>query len=81
MIGLQDMLLQTNGDTIYLLPAWPRAWDVDFRLHAPGDTVVEGRVEHGRLVELVVTPESRGSDIVNLWEVEVESVAGGGNAA
>ncbi len=68
MIGLQEMLLQTNGDVIYLLPAWPRDWDVAFKLHAPQNTVVAGRVENGRLVQLSITPEQRRADVINLWE-------------
>jgi alpha-L-fucosidase 2 len=49
---------------IRLLPAWPREWNVDFRLHAPGQTVVEGRVEQGRLCEFRITPETRRRDVV-----------------
>ena len=36
MIGLQEMLLQTNGELILLFPAWPLEWNVHFKLHAPG---------------------------------------------
>ncbi len=64
MIGLQEMLLQTIGDEIRVLPAWPKDWDVDFKLHAPQQTVVEARVKNGRLVSLKVTPESRRKDLV-----------------
>lgn len=65
MIGLQEMLtLQTIGDAIYLLPAWPRGWGVDFKLHAPRQTTVECRVRNGRITELTVSPESRRKDIV-----------------
>jgi len=64
MIGLQEMLLQTIGDEIRLLPAWPKDWDVDFKLHAPRQTVVEGKVRGGKLVELKVTPEGRRKDVV-----------------
>ena len=42
MKTLQAMLLQTEDKTILLLPAWPADWDVDFKLHAPYNTVVEG---------------------------------------
>ena len=55
MIGLQDMLLQENGDDLYLLPAWPMDWDVDFKLHAPRQTVVEGRLHNGVLADVKVT--------------------------
>ena len=56
---IQSMLLQYEGDKIFLLPAWPREWNCDFKLNAPGNTTVEGRVENGELKDLVVTPASR----------------------
>ncbi len=55
----QLMLLQYNGRTIYLLPAWPPAWDCQFKLHAPANTIVEGEVSGGKVTRLEVTPESR----------------------
>jgi len=64
MIGLQEMLLQTIGDRIQVLPCWPRDWDVDFKLHAPQQTVVEASVKQGKIVSLKVTPESRRKDLV-----------------
>ncbi len=64
MIGLQEMLMQTIGDEIRLFPAWPTEWDVDFKLHAPRNTTVQGRLKNGTLTELVVTPESRKADLV-----------------
>lgn len=64
MIGLQEMLMQTIGDDIRLLPAWPKDRDVDFRLHAPHKTTVEGRVHNGKLVDLKVTPESRRKNVI-----------------
>lgn len=70
MIGLQDMLLQTKGKDIYLLPAWPRNWDVDFKLSAPFETIVQGEVRKGELVRLVVTPESRKADVMNMWATQ-----------
>ena len=65
MIGLQEMLMQTIGDQIVLFPAWPKEWDVDFKLHAPGNTVVECSLKEGEIVRLEVTPESRKKDIVS----------------
>ena len=64
MLGLQEMLMQTVGDEIRLLPAWPNEWNVDFKLHAPHRTTVAGRVRNGKLIEMKVTPESRGKDVV-----------------
>ncbi len=65
MIALQRMLLQYEGDEIFLFPAWPKEWDVDFKLHAPHNTVVEGILKNGEVTQLKVTPEERGKDIVN----------------
>ncbi len=62
-IALQRMVLQADDGTIHLLPAWPKDWDVEFRLHAPGRTVVEGRVKQGQVCELRVTPEARRADV------------------
>jgi len=62
------MLMQcapmSEGGKILLLPAWPKDWDVSFRLHAPGNTVVECRYIGGKVERLVVTPESRRKDVV-----------------
>jgi len=63
--GLQQMLLQTDGRKLLLLPAWPAGWDADFKLHAPYLTVIEGKVRNGRLTELVVTPAGRRVDVVD----------------
>lgn len=65
MIGLQEMLLQANGKQIYLFPAWPKDWDVHFKLHAPYQTTVEGTLKDGKLISLKVLPESRKKDIIN----------------
>jgi hypothetical protein len=64
MKAFQAMLLQTDGDRIFLFPAWPKEWDVEFKLHAPRQTVVEGVHRDGRLTSLKVTPGSRRADVV-----------------
>ena len=66
MIGLQEMLLQVEGKKIYLFPAWPRNWDVHFKLHAPYKTTIEGTLKSGKLVNLKVLPESRTADVINM---------------
>jgi hypothetical protein len=68
MVGMQEMLLAPEpGPTgkLHLFPAWPKDWDVDFKLHAPGQTIVEGVFKGGKIESLKVTPESRAKDIVN----------------
>lgn len=66
MIGMQEMLLQTNGEKIYIFPAWPAAWDVHFKLHAPQNTTVEVKMENGKVIFINVFPKERDKDIVNL---------------
>jgi hypothetical protein len=63
MLALQSMLLQEVGDQILLCPAWPEGWDVSFRLHASGRTVVTGEVRGGELASLQVQPGSRHDDV------------------
>ena len=63
MKTLQAMLLQTDGQKIFLLPAWPKQWDVEFKLHAPQKTIVEGVYRGGKVQSLRVTPESRRTDV------------------
>jgi hypothetical protein len=64
MIGFQEMLLQTPGDALILFPAWPKEWDVEFKLHAPGGTIIEARQVNGCLTYLSVLPLSRRKDVV-----------------
>ena len=74
MVGMQEMLMQTHDSPdelrsgkpgkIRLLPAWPAQWDVDFKLHAPGRTTVEGRVRSGKMTSLKVTPKERQDDVI-----------------
>jgi len=61
---LQYMLMQTDGKKIILLPAWPKEWNADFKLHAPYNTTVEGRVVNGEVIDLKVIPESRQKDVI-----------------
>jgi hypothetical protein len=64
MTALQTMLLQTEDDKILLLPAWPKQWDVAFKLHASDRTVVECVYRGGKIERLTVTPTSRAKDVV-----------------
>lgn len=68
MIGLQEMLLQTNDEKILLFPAWPAEWDVHFKLHASGNTTVEAELKDGKVINLRVSPVERMKDVVNMIE-------------
>jgi hypothetical protein len=69
MIGMQEMLLQVDGRKLYLFPAWPKNWNVHFKLHAPYNTTVEGVLKNGKLESLKVFPVSRTQDIVNCYQI------------
>ena len=66
MKALQAMVLQPDpySQKIYLLPAWPKDWNVKFKLHAPYRTTVECEYRRGKIEELKVTPAERRKDVV-----------------
>lgn len=66
LMTLQAMLLQHDGKRLLLFPAWPKDWDVDFKLCAPYQTTVEGVYRAGKLERLKVTPAERERDVVRL---------------
>ncbi|HUT23538.1 MAG TPA: DUF5703 domain-containing protein [Sumerlaeia bacterium] len=66
MMALQTMLMQCEGDAIRLFPAWPKEWDVDFKLRAPKQTIVEGTLRSGKLERLKVAPKAREKDVIVL---------------
>jgi hypothetical protein len=63
MIGLQEMLLQTDDKRILLFPAWPKDKDVHFKLHAPYNTTVEAELKDGKIITLKIMPEERKKDV------------------
>jgi alpha-L-fucosidase 2 len=64
MSALQCMLLQHDGRKIMIFPAWPKNWNVSFKLHAPNNTTVECVYRNGKVEKLDVTPASRSKDVV-----------------
>lgn len=72
MIGMQEMLLQEANGKIYLFPAWPKDWNVHFKLRATKNTTVEAELVNGELKVLKVTPEERKKDIINLLNTSEE---------
>lgn len=70
MKTLQTMLLQAEDDEIWLFPAWPKDWDVEFKLHAPRQTILKGAYREGKLERLDVNPESRRNDVKVMLEME-----------
>jgi len=63
-IALQRMLVQEANGKILLLPAWPKPWDTDFKLHLSGKTVIQGKVKDGKLADWSIYPKSKEKDVV-----------------
>jgi len=42
MTHIQDMVIQSHDGNVYLLPAFPKDWDVQFKFAVPGNTTVSG---------------------------------------
>ena len=57
MRALQNMLVQSRTDTTYLLPAWPKEWNVSFKVHLPGNKIMEGKYEKGKGVQFINKPK------------------------
>lgn len=53
-LALQRMLLQSYEERIYVLPAWPEEWDVDFCLNANYNTAVRLVYSGGQITTLEV---------------------------
>ena len=68
---VQTCVADPAGDRIFVLPAWPKDWNVSFKLHAPHRTVVECVYRGGKLEGLQVTPEARRKDVqLPAWLVD-----------
>lgn len=64
MIGIQEMLMQEVDSKIYLFPAWPKEWNVRFKLHATRNTTVEAELRDGKVEKIKVLPKDRQHDVV-----------------
>ncbi len=61
---IQLMLLQTEGDKIFLLPAWPKEWNVKFKLHTPGNGQVEAEWKGGKMISTKKYPANNDAEII-----------------
>ncbi|MBN2853799.1 MAG: hypothetical protein JXQ23_13790 [Clostridia bacterium] len=72
-IALQKMLIQCVDEKIYLFAGWPKEWDVTFKLFAYDNTVVEGELKNGEVINIKTTPENRINDIVIAFDKQHHS--------
>ena len=73
---LQLMLLQTVGGKTLVFPAWPKEWNVDFKLHGPGGAVIRGTCRDG--CTQVETTAGKGAP--NLVRMSTAGVNDGGRS-
>lgn len=59
MNALQRMIIQYEDNQVNLLPAWPKGWDVRFKVNGPDKTTIEGSVENGKVLALKVSPDNK----------------------
>ena len=59
----QSLALQTDGDQIFVAPALPKTWNVEFKLWAPKQTCVQGAIVDGKVDSLTVEPKDREKDV------------------
>ncbi|MCY2990176.1 MAG: DUF5703 domain-containing protein [Planctomycetota bacterium] len=79
-IALQRMLVQEGQGKIFLLPAWPAEWDVDFKLHLEGGAVLTGTVKDGKLLTWDCTANRKANVVVGTPVTTATEAGFGGNA-
>lgn len=55
--ALQNMLVQTNGDEVLLFPAWPKEWNVRFKVNIHGNATIEGVYTQKAGVKITKKPD------------------------
>ncbi|MFT3948259.1 MAG: DUF5703 domain-containing protein [Agriterribacter sp.] len=61
---IQTMLLQAEGNNVYLLPAWPKQWNVKFKLHIPGNRQIEAEWKDGKMVAVRKYPDGNDPQVI-----------------
>jgi hypothetical protein len=62
--ALQFMCLQSLDNKIFLLPAFPKKWSVDFKLRAYNNTIVHVKTNKGQIISSDILPKQRALDVV-----------------
>ena len=60
----QRLVTLKMHDGPYRFPAWPKEWDVRFKLHASCGTVVEAELRQGKVTNVRVTPTRNKDNII-----------------
>jgi len=52
MRALQNMLVQSENNRVLLFPAWPKNWNVEFKMHVQGQLIIQGNYDMSKGVTL-----------------------------
>lgn len=83
----QSLLISTTNDTltessIQIFPAWPKDWNVNFKLLARGGTVVTAAQKGGKIVAVKLEPQMAGTiTLINPWGSAAVKVTREGKAS
>jgi len=66
MTTIQEMVMQCYDSSIYLLPAFPKDWNVCFKLAVPGKTFVSGEYSDGKWISEPKTEKQSGHSIIKM---------------
>ena len=66
--SVNDMLLQSDGKVIHIMPAFPHSIDVSFRLAARGGVTVDATVKNGKIERVAVM--KNGIDVTNQFTIK-----------
>ena len=66
--AINEMLIQSDGENITILPAFPHDLDVSFKLAAKGGITVEAEVKDGTLKAVSVV--KNGTDVTSEFNIE-----------
>ena len=68
MIGLQDMLVQQCGKKIYLFCAWPKEWEVSFKLHLEGKIQLKASYKAEKVSYELMGDNAKDYEVINCIE-------------
>ncbi|MBE6607906.1 MAG: hypothetical protein E7633_05090 [Ruminococcaceae bacterium] len=66
--AVNELLLQSDGKIIRILPAFPHSQEVSFKLAAKGGVTVEAKVKNGDLVDIMVI--RNGENVTDQFVIE-----------
>ena len=66
--AVNELLLQSDGKIIRILPAFPHSQEVSFKLAAKGGVTVEAKVKNGDLVDVMVI--RNGENVTDQFVIE-----------